>query len=505
MGTLQIDLRELLGGGMIYDYIIVGSGLGGLSVACLLTKDGKKVLVLEKGISPGGCASTYSKNGYRFEAGATTLVGLGSKHPVGILLGHLGIELRSLRLNPTMEIHGLGDGFFRTEERNRWIPIVKGKFGGGKRMEWFWRVLFFLSDCGWDLSIRYKTFPPQSLIDFFSLLKSFQFSDLFLLCSNFFSIQFLIRFFGLNNLENFKKFVEEQLLITTQSGVSDTPIFIASLGLTYPNLDNYYLLGGIGSLAEELVLNIQKNQGEYRDKSEVTHIEQIPGGFMVHTKKDKFQSKELISNIPIWNLAELYEGVGKTKLLTSSQAREEEIWGAFTMGIVVDAKGIPKEVLHHQVHVGELPFGGGNSIFLSLSAPEDSKRCKADERVIALSTHLKNPETWNRKSPDYQEKKRALQEVIYNRLETVLPWFRRSGIRFASTASPATWQTWTGRKFGRVGGIPARYFFNPFRYLGPIGPSQGLYLTGDTVYPGQGIPAVVLGGLHLWERLRKRD
>ncbi len=45
-----------------YDYIVVGSGIGGLSTAIFLSKAGKKVLVLESHYVPGGFTQTFNRN-----------------------------------------------------------------------------------------------------------------------------------------------------------------------------------------------------------------------------------------------------------------------------------------------------------------------------------------------------------------------------------------------------------------------------------------------------------
>jgi len=65
-----------------YDAIIVGSGMGGMSAAAMLAKDGYKVLILEKAHAPGGCSSSYFRKGYVFESGATTLIGFDENQPL---------------------------------------------------------------------------------------------------------------------------------------------------------------------------------------------------------------------------------------------------------------------------------------------------------------------------------------------------------------------------------------------------------------------------------------
>lgn len=54
-----------------YDVIVIGAGLGGLSSAALLARQGRKVLVLEQSDRIGGCCSTFEREGYRFDVGAS--------------------------------------------------------------------------------------------------------------------------------------------------------------------------------------------------------------------------------------------------------------------------------------------------------------------------------------------------------------------------------------------------------------------------------------------------
>lgn len=49
-----------------FDYVILGAGLGGLSAAACLTRQGHRVAVLEKHYLPGGCCHTFDYGHYRF-------------------------------------------------------------------------------------------------------------------------------------------------------------------------------------------------------------------------------------------------------------------------------------------------------------------------------------------------------------------------------------------------------------------------------------------------------
>jgi phytoene desaturase len=56
-----------------YDVIVIGAGVGGLGAGALLAKQGRKVLVLEQSDRVGGCCSTYEKDGYHFDIGASII------------------------------------------------------------------------------------------------------------------------------------------------------------------------------------------------------------------------------------------------------------------------------------------------------------------------------------------------------------------------------------------------------------------------------------------------
>jgi all-trans-retinol 13,14-reductase len=54
---------------MNYDVIVIGAGLGGLTAGAKLSKEGKKVLVIEHHDRPGGYATTFQRGDYTLEVG----------------------------------------------------------------------------------------------------------------------------------------------------------------------------------------------------------------------------------------------------------------------------------------------------------------------------------------------------------------------------------------------------------------------------------------------------
>ena len=75
----MIDLFLFLSGFKIdkvppnLDTVIIGSGMGGLSVGALLSRAGKKVLVLEQHDQAGGCCHTFHDKGFEFDTGISII------------------------------------------------------------------------------------------------------------------------------------------------------------------------------------------------------------------------------------------------------------------------------------------------------------------------------------------------------------------------------------------------------------------------------------------------
>ena len=98
-----------------WDYIVVGSGMGGLTAAALLSTLGRRVLVLEQHYVPGGFTHTFKRKGYLFDVGVHA-VGEVTRHTmVGRLLSRISEgQLRWSSLGGVYEqFHFPGD--FRIE------------------------------------------------------------------------------------------------------------------------------------------------------------------------------------------------------------------------------------------------------------------------------------------------------------------------------------------------------------------------------------------------------
>ena len=72
--------------------IVIGAGNGGLTSATVLAKQGYSVKLLEAHSYSGGCAGTFKRKGYLFDAGATLTGGFNNGEVMHNLLNKIGLK-----------------------------------------------------------------------------------------------------------------------------------------------------------------------------------------------------------------------------------------------------------------------------------------------------------------------------------------------------------------------------------------------------------------------------
>ncbi len=494
---------------MVFDAVIIGSGMGALSAAALLAADGLKVAVLEQNWLPGGCTSAYWRKGFVFEAGATTLVGLDEGMPLQAVLQRTGIHIDAVPLKMPMQVH-LSDGqtITRYQDLNQWIAEAERVFGKeGQRL--FWEFCYRISRFVWRTSLQQTAFPPTSAGDLMQCALRATPEQLRYAGYAFFSTEWLLKKYNLHRNRLFVDFVNEQLLITAQNYAPEVNVLFGATALCYTNFGNYYVNGGLIQLVQPFVDYIEQKEGKVFLRHKVTAVGTTDDGYCVsaHIKGKKsvdFQCRFLISGIPINNTLPLFNGKipsatqKRLQHLKKQQLDSPQLNSAFQMGIGFRPHK-SYECIHHQIHLrAPLPETGSASIFLSLSHPDDHSR--SDEpglAVASVSTHVAHPAAHM-----HFDKQVAEQAVIQHLSE--LDFIKPENIVYKHSSTPAAWEKWTQRQYGFVGGYPQFMRIKPWQMLDARLDGRRAYICGDTTYPGQGIPGVVLSGIIAYEKL-KRD
>ena len=99
---------------MVYDYIIVGAGMGGLSAGLNLAFHDKSVLILEKNSLPGGTVTTFKRGRFEFDASLYDIMDYGNLENVGSLqklFKKYDLEIETLPIPYNVRIKSIDEKF----------------------------------------------------------------------------------------------------------------------------------------------------------------------------------------------------------------------------------------------------------------------------------------------------------------------------------------------------------------------------------------------------------
>src|SRR4030095_3543772 len=83
---------------MVYDVVVVGGGIGGLTAAALLAARGVSVCLFERNAQVGGCIRRIEYSGFDFEPGMGLYTGWGPGETFTQIFSELPVPLPEARL-----------------------------------------------------------------------------------------------------------------------------------------------------------------------------------------------------------------------------------------------------------------------------------------------------------------------------------------------------------------------------------------------------------------------
>jgi C-3',4' desaturase CrtD len=473
-----------------YDAIVVGAGVAGLTAAAELTLRNVRTLVVERHNVPGGCASFYQRDGYRFDVGATLIGGFGARGVHRILNARLGIDVSPELVEPSMVVHFPDEIVVRYGDE-RWRAERMRAFGAAA--EPFFERQEQIADLAWDLSARSPALPAD-IPGAIALLRAFRPHHGALLATLGRTVASIMPA-GASQL--LRSFVDAQLLITAQTDAAHADLAYGSTALDLAREGTFHLTEGVSTISIALARAVRRRGSEILYNHSVREIEIGRRGVrgVVLDSGRRIACRRVVIALPLHDavrLAPELAAVYRRRLAAAPQH-----WGAFAVYVGLPPGCVPEDTpAHHQVIASyAAPLGEGNTTFLSFSGHRERHRARNGGRAVTISTHT-DVARWERAQTDGREPalRAAYTAKLLAALDSIVPG-ASSRATLIEPATPHTFARYTARHRGLVGGLPQTPRTATLGAVSHHTPIAGLYLAGDETFPGQSTVGATLSGV----------
>ncbi len=479
------------------EVVVIGAGIGGILGALTMKSLGYEVLILERGARIGGCATTFVRDGFRYNAGATTLPGLKPGFPMDRLLSLFNMHekvknilssedlLVEVSLAPEKKFLIFSDRERTCEEVARLFPAkghekffafierttkdilttpVEYPFNGRRFLPW---------------QILKAMFKPQSLkiLPYLSLTKR---GALSLLSSFYDSLP--------SELLNYFR---AQTMIVGQVELEKANALAFALSLGYFFTGISHCLSGIGGFLETLA-----QEAPIKFNSPVEKIEKKDRGYIVYLKDEELYSQNVLISFPILENLLVFAPNQDIIKYFSSFTPKLSPYSAFVVYGRIKRKAFGNFKAKHALIIknDHNDYLTSNYLYLSLLEQEDN-----DFLTFTISTHtpLKR---WSSLDKDkIKEMKTLLEKRI---VDTLIERYslNSNDVVEVFSATPYTFKRYVGRI--SLGGFSASTDTPIWSIPNNFTPFEGLYLSCDHAFAGQGFMGIALGCLNLYQGLK---
>jgi phytoene dehydrogenase-like protein len=472
------------------DVVVAGAGFGGLAAALTLADAGADVVLFEALKYPGGCASTFQRGGLDYEAGATLLTGFEPGQLFRRWVDRYALNLSYKTLDPVLVLDIGGRRRRLPARKQDWVEALVTEAGPrGRAVAAFFAEQDAAASALWSVLDTPELLPPLNLA---AVAKHAGRVPGHLRWVRWMgqSLESVLTHYGVADFAPLRDWLEATTRITVQTSVqeAEAPFALAAADFLFRGVVE--IDGGIGRLSWALIEAARKRGVDVRMPDAVQRLERVGSGWRVDARRGAVTARAVIANVLPSTVT---SWVGHPVLPTLDR-RVRTGWGAAMLYLaVVDAPDLNEDGRHHQlVDDPSAPLLDGNHALVSMGGPQvcDGRAV----RTVSVSTHVQM-------SPDQADQATRVaraQERLRRQVRTRFPHWE---VIREFTASPRTFERFTGRPGGYVGGVPRTVGLHHYGSAFSGAAEMGLHLVGDSVFPGQSTLAAATGGQRVATRV----
>lgn len=488
---------------MAYEVVVVGGGIGGLTVAALLAARGVDVCLLEKEPRGGGCAVSFERFGYRFEAGASLYASWQPGEIHERVFSELPIAPPEVRKASPAYVVRLPDGtdVAISENDEEFEETLRRKFPEcAESAVHFYREIKPIGEALQRVARRVPDLRTASLLRRArAALPEALVIPRVMRAMRDTAAQHLERV-----SERFRRFIDVQLEIFSQRSSSECAYLYGAVALNLPRSDMYAIRGGASGLADALTESIRQSGGALRFNAPVLRLAYDGAGRArgvdLLSGETIEATRAVISNLTVWDTYGKLVGSRHTPDSLRRRIKTLSGWGAYLLYLGLDEEAAARLPAEHILALTDWQEGKDytpeETQFMFGVAPAWDARAPEGKRAVTVSTFTE-AEQWfsfHEDETEHEAQDQAMLERWWERIHRLMPELG-AGVEVIETSTPRTFYDYTRRRLGMVGGLGQSLDVFGMNSLTHRTAIPNLYMVGDTVFPGQGVAGVTQSAL----------